>query len=280
MESWLTVVQPLGLAHTSLHFDGLRISNALNCEVEAFCEQCSTAIKEKTGFLVKIREKHHMTMLEMLASLSGHTVQLTDVNECLLLDGNCIPCALGHLTPLPEGKLEEIKNPKVQSSVVAATRRARSYADTIADWVIEISPRVGMHVIQSGLYLIHVEDLGSPHCVAVRCVGDTCTVTDGKTQYTLKTSDLMVCASSAIDRQSIVTFAVSTTAIPPDDEKYHPIAIRLALMQLQAGARRRAGVNRLDGECVNDVSGLEDGEWESIPEDSWFHENLLTSKCF
>ena len=256
----MTVVQPLALSHVSLHFDGIRISDALDCATDEFCDRCSVVIERVTGFAVKIRQKVHRTFLEMVAHRSTQTTVLPKVNQCLLLDGNCIPCALSHLVALPAGKLTEIENPRSPSSIVAATRRARSYSETAGDWKIELETLLGMHISQPGLYIVHSEDLGKPHCIAVKCAGDDCTVINGATEYSLKTSDFMACSDSAIDRQTIVTFIVSTAPIPVPAELHAPPEVRKLLLELQAGAGRASGRARLDGDLVTDFIGGEDGD--------------------
>ena len=256
------MVAPLGLSHISLHFDGMRVSDTLDCSIEVFCQRCSDTIKQLTGFEVKIRQKVHRTMLELMAHHSSQTSVLPNVNNCLLLDGNCIPCALSHLVDLPEATMAEIRNPKSQSSTVAATRRARSYADTANSCKIELVPLLGMQIEKPGLYLLHSEDQGAPHCVAVRCTEDTCTIMNGKTQWIVKTSELMVCAETAIDRPTIVTYIVSTTPIRCSVEKHGPSDVRLLLMDLQAGAGRSRDVMRLEVDSVNQVDCVEEGDDE------------------
>ena len=241
---------PLGLSHVSLHYDGIRVSDALDCSIEVFCQKCSDTIKQLTGFQVTILQKVHRTLLETVAHRSRDTTVLPDVHPCLLLDGNCIPCALHHLVGLPEAKLAEIVDPRTQSSIVATTRRARSYADTFSGWKVELVPLMGMQIEQPGLYLLHSENLGIPHCVAVRCTTENCTIIDGETQWVVQRSELVSCAETAIDRPTIVTYVVSTTPIPCPDEKHGPLAVRNLLMQLQAGAGRSDG---LDVDCANDV---------------------------
>ncbi len=243
---------PLGLPHVSLHYDGIRVSNALDCSIEEFCQRCSDTIKRLTGFQVRILQKVHRSLLENFAYHSSNTTVVPDVDPCLLLDGNCIPCAMHHLVGLPQAKLVEIRNPKTQSSVGAATTRSRSYADTAIGLKVEMVPLMGMQIEQPGLYLLHSENLGIPHCVAVRCTEENCTIIDGKTQWIVRKSELMACAETAIDRPTIVTYVVSTSPIPCPDEKHGPLAVRNLLMQLQAGAGRSDG---LDVDCANDVVG-------------------------
>jgi hypothetical protein len=241
---------PLGLSHVSLHYDGIRISDALDCSIELFCKKCSDTIKQLTGFRVRILQKVHRSLLENFAHHSRATTVLPGVNPCLLLDGNCIPCAVHHLVGLSEAKLAEIVDPKTPSSILAATRRARSYADTVSGLKVEMVPLMGMQIERPGLYLLHSENLGIPHCVAVRCTEENCTIIDGETQWIVLKSELNACAETAIDRPTIVTYVVSITPIPCPDEKYGPLAVRNLLMQLQAGAGRSDG---LDVDCVNDV---------------------------
>ncbi len=97
-----------------------------------------------------------------------------------------------------------------------------------------------------------------------RCIGfpgrDRSTLPwhNGKTECVFKSADLLVCASAAIDRQTIVTYIVSTTAIPPPDGKHGPPDIRMFVMELQAGVGRSRDIISLDVDCVNDVGDVED----------------------
>ena len=134
----MTVVKPLGLSHVSLHFDGIRLSKNLGCSTDEFCQKCCSAIERITGFVVKIREKVHRTLLEMVTHISTRRSSLANVDQCLLLDGNCIPCALSHLVSVPSAKLTELQDPKSQTSVAAASRRARSYSATAAGWKVGV----------------------------------------------------------------------------------------------------------------------------------------------
>jgi hypothetical protein len=256
----MSVVKPLELSHVSLHFDGIRLSNNLGCSTDDFCQKCCTEIQRATGFLVKIREKVHRTLLEMVIHMSTQRSSLANVDECLMLDGNCIPCALNHLVSVPPAKLAEIRDPKSQSSAAAASRRARSYSATAAGWKVELEPLLGLHIEKPGMYLIHAEHLGSPHCVSVKSDGDVCTITDGANQYMLKTSDLMACADVAIDRLTIVTFIVSTGPIPAPAAIHGPADVRHLLLELQAGARRSRASIKLDEDLVTDLIGEEEGE--------------------
>jgi hypothetical protein len=210
--------------------------------------------------VVKICEKVHRTLLEMVTHISTRSSSVANVDQCLLLDGNCIPCALYHLVSVPPAKLAEIKDPKSQPSVAAASRRARSYSATAAGWKVELEPLLGLHIEKPGMYLVHAEHLGNPHCVSVKCDGDECTVTDGASQYMLKTCDLMACADAAIDRLTIVTYIVSTGPIPAPSATHGPADARHLLLELQAGARRSRAPIKLDEDLVTDFVGEEEGD--------------------
>ena len=60
----------------------------------ALRRSCADVIQQKTGFSVNIREKEHKFLLDSILAVGAVLSTNLDVDDELLLDGNCIPQAL------------------------------------------------------------------------------------------------------------------------------------------------------------------------------------------
>jgi len=67
LTSWLGCLEKHNFAHVSLHYDGVRVSRPLPCDVVELCDECAKHILAETGFNVHIREKKHLNFMERVS---------------------------------------------------------------------------------------------------------------------------------------------------------------------------------------------------------------------
>lgn len=66
LSQWVDFLQKTWkFKHLSLHYDGVRVSSLPGVDVADICKQCEEHIAAATGFEVRIREKHHRSMIEI-----------------------------------------------------------------------------------------------------------------------------------------------------------------------------------------------------------------------
>ena len=204
-----TEVNPL---HLSLHFDGLRLSTPTQQSVEDLCKACEEHIYTKTEFRVSIREKKHLTCLELLLPSSSQRTDLpTSVPGCLREDGNCILLSMCCLFPDKSETLQTCaasKPPAGDGSGRIYTEVATTVAVSIrvCYWAME-KPWEGLGV---GRYLLHASGMGGGHCVGIR-VGidpDDITIYDCGGVYKLDAACILRAITESIDSTTVVLFQV------------------------------------------------------------------------
>jgi len=231
MDVGILFLQSMKLSHLSLHRDGVRVSTlSPDADWEATCAKCSKQIKDATGYDVSLKRKCHRTFLECItASATPRVSPLSD--PAFRVVGNCIPAAVARLKP----DLDVLGLIKDESNVLnasAAERQCRSYADVKTLLGVSLDPCRGLAVPGDGPYLIHSEDSGVPHCVAVVVLGSECQVYDGDTRFEISKADLVDAYATSLDRTSIATFALKASAPSLD-------AGAFILLDLQAAGKRR-----------------------------------------
>lgn len=273
LSAWLEATTQYTIRHLSLHYDGIRLDADLPDGADAYCRAVQDRIYEQTGFRVTIREKVHRTFLEFVAAKAISSRSVADLDPVFEQPGNCIPCALSHLMPNAAGLLDHFKDAKDICNVVASNRRVRTYNEVQRLSGTIMHPSYGFHMHTEGLYLIHMENDGCPHCVAAKFSGQHVEVYDGKMCWTSCLRTLRECAASSIDKSTMVTFRVytSTAQSPALPDQPFPTAVD-TLMSLQAGGRTssmRAPVCDFDDsdEDVNMESG-ESSQEEVLEEDA------------
>ncbi len=236
LSAWLDYVHKYPTTHLSLHFDGIRIQKELPCDTAEFCKRCADYIAEETGFKVLIREKFHRTLLHILP-LRSETEELGDVDDVFIRKGNCIYAAVMHLI----GRTAEIRavlsDTESAISVAANARGVRSYVSVRDSLQLGLAPHRGCEFPVAGLYLLHTEHDGNPHCVAVTYPEDDSPVTiiDGRRRWSVSKDVWSVSLLEAVDRCTMITFRVFETAnevVWPDATMQDALA---GLLDLQAG---------------------------------------------
>eukprot|EP00973_Karenia_brevis_P066643 9264516-Karenia_brevis.AAC.1 len=122
-------------------------------------------ILSKTGYTVEVVRKEFVLFFDALKQGSSHHAS-SDVPQAHLRPGNCIPAAIARLT----GKMNETTtalNKRTVMNKSAEEKQFRSYADAqtlCACWLLP--SRTDRFAV--GSLLIHAENGGSPHCIAVK----------------------------------------------------------------------------------------------------------------
>ncbi len=125
--------------------------------------------------------------------------------------GNCILRALSRFAVLSPDVLTTLQNPRDPANVAAARRGHRTHR-ACAD-MCGVRLRAGFSdCIEPGRYLLHTEDGGRPHCVAVTvCNGmDNTSVWNGDRQMRMDTGVFKQCLHEGLDSKTAVLFRVLT----------------------------------------------------------------------
>ena len=95
---WARFIMAQPFAHLSLHFDGIMVDSVRAGNASAFIQASRKHIKDTTGFDVTICRKKATTFLELVSTCHSASLPANPDLEILTIPGNCIPCALAHIT--------------------------------------------------------------------------------------------------------------------------------------------------------------------------------------
>jgi hypothetical protein len=236
LSHWLEFLQKtLTPKHLSLHFDGVRVAAMHNIDVDDICRQCEHHIAEKTGFHVRIKEKKHRYILEILHAKAIETKdpRFHDAHR-LRQTGNCIPHSLACLEALPDDKeaaLADMANPH---NVHMQQRGCRTYEQCVELLGCKLRPVLPQQQdLPAGSFLLHVENGGRPHCVAVRRDEDEpVTIWDTDCEFQVAATDFRAAILEGTDASTCVLFVLVTDA----DDKMEEDDVELRLLGMSAGA--------------------------------------------
>lgn len=236
LTAWCQYLQGLNPTHLSLHFDGVRISEIEGMSADDICQSSEDFIAKSTGFRVRIREKKHMTVLQMIRSLASNQEILMPTGSPLEAAGNCILAAIAWF-----GDAKRIV--QAISEEEARDFRRRSYAEGAKLGHVELVPCMDAEKMASGNYLLHSEGTGTPHCVAVRWDdgsqgNDPCVVCDTDCEYTIDRMSLLQAVASGVDGSTCVFFRVHEEGQGEDLDKLGPAATA-SLLSLEAAGHKR-----------------------------------------
>ncbi|CAE7478378.1 unnamed protein product [Symbiodinium sp. CCMP2592] len=212
LQSWTEHIlsRPSKPKHLSLHFDGLRISrDHIETSQDEFIKDCENAIRMRTGFMVKIVEKKHFSFIDLVKNRSTHANSVTNVPALLLQPGNCIPCAVWHMTPLVRPVVvAAISNETLEKNIDAKKMKYRDYRSVASMCSIDLASCVGLPESHVKSFVIHYEGQGVPHCLAVRvdAAGKNVTILDGATVYKLTMAIFREIHSAAVDHATMVSY--------------------------------------------------------------------------
>ncbi|CAE7414269.1 unnamed protein product [Symbiodinium microadriaticum] len=201
LDPWLEHLLTLQPSHTSLHFDGVRVSRSVTGpDLTEFCRGCNAAIEKQTGFRVDIRAKTHKHFMQILldtGAVLDHSVDVPDEN---------------HRT---YGQLQEALQISIEP--------------------IEISSNLSS-VSLCGKYLLHCISDDRPHCIALVADGtDLWKVSDGKKRISVEREQVLTAWTTSVDRLYLVLFQVGGPKI--EEVPLQPnFKQRRRLLELQAAA--------------------------------------------
>ena len=169
VESWTSKLRSVSPEHLSLHFDGVRLNSNLRAwasDQHQFLGACERHIEQDTGFKVKIVEKQHFSLLQLLQRTASQTADVEGVPEALLKPSNSICLACWHLSDCPEDVLNAISAAS-EANAYAEDRRLRSYKQCADMFQLKLCAAHGLPPCRDGRFLLNLECEVCPHCVAV-----------------------------------------------------------------------------------------------------------------
>ncbi len=229
VDAWLQFISSKETRHVSLHFDGVRVDRFRVEAEEDFKKASEEFILKKTGYVVELVEKNHDFFLALAAATASSSTS-AKTPAVLLEQGNCIPCAIGNVLG-DFGEVMEALAAKNPANLEASSRGVRKYRQWACVLTKHLLPSEGLTIEKAGLYLVHAENGGSPHCVAVRtCEDGACHLYDGGRSYVTSVRQLKDNLDAAVDRDTVLTFALlDAKEIKPEDPN-------LVLLDIMAGA--------------------------------------------
>ena len=254
--------------HLSLHYDGIRVSLGRNMSVTDLCVESEEYIKSKTGFEVHIREKKHLTVLELLkqSTVKSQFASLFEAGDPHLLPGNCIPHALVCLEAVTaensRAKLAENARPENE---YAKQRRCRTYQQCMELLSCRLHPHIfhGKLSLPQGSWILHTENGGLPHCVAMTHLAseDLFAIADAGHQFFVKSVDVARAMEGGVDSNSCVMFLFR-----PEKDSYLSEADSRDLLDLAAG---------MPSEVVISSSSSEEQEQDIDDDDNYEEASLM-----
>ena len=226
------VMEIPGLKHLSLHFDGMRVDKEAFDSQESLLRKLEEAVKETHGIDIKLKTKTHRTFFEQLHSVSEATEAPVSGCESLYAPGKCIPLAVATLMGTAEGVMELLRTRKTTGDLrYKAFSTITSPADYDGD-LLSLVPNHGLEISEPGSYLVHAENGGNPHCVAV-IVDESkwVTIYDGLQCATATVSDVYSMFMDSVDKSTVVTYRLDKTPKEPSD------SIVKELLLLRAGGK-------------------------------------------
>ena len=113
---------------------------------------------------------------------------------------------------------------------MAARRCVRTYRECQSMLQVKLLPHLGVDCLRTGLWLLHSEGNGKPHCIALRLLADaSCNIYDGNKGLTSCLSDIKQHICSALDLSTLVIFKIRV-----EGDSVAPDALD-GLLDLQAG---------------------------------------------
>ncbi|CAK9044838.1 Uncharacterized protein SCF082_LOCUS25417, partial [Durusdinium trenchii] len=181
---------------------------AQGISIEEVCKQSASYILDKTGFKVTIREKRHETvnaLIKKAAACAKRAPFPTDHVYCV--PGNCIPHALASLGAITEEKVSLLTE-ACPDNAYMQQRGCRTYLQCSNMFHCSFSPVLCTQSFDfRGNFLLHSENGGSPHCVAVKQdEEDKLIVFDTDGVFHLAVADFETALLGGVDAATCVIF--------------------------------------------------------------------------
>lgn len=227
LEHWCEFLKRLQPSHLSLHFDGVRVSSDVSEDVAKIIQESEEHIRKSTGFDVKVVEKRHTHVLEAIKqkAKSSATGEPDEFPDALKKHGNCIPSSLWHLVASKKDLVRKIEAEHPQNTY-CLERGHRSYRQCCELFGIELGATLGISSPPPHSFLLHTENGGTPHCVAVKLDKGNATVHDHDARWTISIDNLLAALFEGVDSHTVVTFTIQNDHCAPSD----------LLLDLQAGS--------------------------------------------
>ena len=245
LSMWSVHMSQLRPRHLSLHFDGIRIDREVVHDIPKVIEDCLNMIFKKTGFDVKIVSKQLFTMLEMRRQHADTQTEMKTVPAVCLKHGNCIPCSLWHVVSASRAGIRRILlDGNSEANKEAEDRGRREYRAVAQLLRLELRGCAGLPGAHVKSFILHMEQSGTPHCVAVQMLpADIVTVSDGSDVFRMKKIDFMHGFTGGMDHSTAVSFWHRSDADEGADNNE-------LLLQMSAGASGDDGTD----DDINDIS--------------------------
>jgi len=155
-------------------------------------------------------------------------------------------------------------------NVNAQCRRHRTYRSLLDSSHTQLVPSIGLNIEKDGVYLLHAEGSGEPHCVAVRKAGSDIKIYDGNKEFLHDSGLLEECYRNSVDARTVVTFEVCPSSQVIQWPESPSKSILMLLLDLQAGSKQKAMDTSLADdfvnlvECTGDVDESQRGECATV----------------
>ncbi|CAK9107125.1 Uncharacterized protein SCF082_LOCUS49879, partial [Durusdinium trenchii] len=186
----------------------IRTRKQVGISIEEVCKQSASYILDKTGFKVTIREKRHETvnaLIKKAAACAKRAPFPTDHVYCV--PGNCIPHALASLGAITEEKVSLLTE-ACPDNAYMQQRGCRTYLQCSNMFHCSFSSVLRAQSFDfRGNFLLHSENGGSPHCVAVKQdEEDKLIVFDTDGVFHLAVADFETALLGGVDAATCVIF--------------------------------------------------------------------------
>ena len=162
LESMMRNIRIVGdrISHLSLHFDGFRLDKTTfdflsdaTTQNENWLHSLQDAVKEDTGFAIKLKVKTSKTLFDMLFDIEADDSDGLLVPSDMTTDGMCIPCSVGVLVG-DYAKVHEAlvgQHMPYKYNIFAKINQAAGCQDDKVCFV----PSLGLNISQPCSYIIH-----------------------------------------------------------------------------------------------------------------------------
>ena len=184
--------------HLSLHFDGVRVSAEDGVSSEELCKSAQECVMDRLGFDLTIREKKHLTFLELVRANALRTEPPHFPEEHVLTHaGNCIPHAIGCLQELTDSALHKLTNPELPANTYFEVAAHISNAQACSAYFFLL-----MRFQLVGKFLLHLENGKSLYQTQMRLSRCGMSVYQGTSSHIRKHSSLGLNGTLACGRRA------------------------------------------------------------------------------
>ena len=201
--------------------------------------------------------------------------------------GNCIPLAMARLLPAKKAQILQALTASNHKNAEAEQSGSRCYNFLLKEMSIWAAPRLGLDTSKPGNYLLHMEDKGTPHCIACRVRdNELVELWDGLHKTRLLLPELVQLSEEAVDSNTIVTFQLFENDVErePSHTKERSAAAVLLQMRAEAGEADEEWQSSFQNPC--ECSGPWKAPMMSVISEvqrtrsQWCVPEIICSPCF